>query len=154
MTEQAVAYHPDPATRPTQVRWAFRLWLGSGVLLVALGVYLLIASLFETAWHLDRLAVEVLVIILGLAYISLARKACMGAQWRGSLAALTSVVAVMLLVLTVGFQSGLLAAVFAASVVGLAATILAYRPAADAWFTGKAKDCGNAGGKTKGRNAQ
>lgn len=140
MTDQTVTYQPDPSTRPTQVRWAFRLWLGSGALLLALGAYLLIASFFDAGWHLDRIAIEILVMLVGLTYISLSRKACSGAQWRGSLAALTSVVAVMLLVLTIGFQSGLLAVVFAASVVGLGATILAYRPVANAWFTGKPTD--------------
>ena len=45
----------------------------------------------------------------------------------------------MLLVLTIGFQSPGLAGVLAAAVIGLGGTILAYRPASDAWFNGR--DC-------------
>ncbi|GAA3951234.1 hypothetical protein [Gordonia caeni] len=139
MTEQAVAFTPDPATRPKTVRWALRLWLVSGVLLVALGVVSIITTLLGAGWHLDVLGIGVLVIILGLCYLMLSRKACLVPQWRGSLAALSGVSVVMLLVLTIGFQSPGLAGVLAAAVIGLGGTILAYRPTADAWFNGR--DC-------------
>lgn len=137
MTEQAVAYVPDLATRPSTVRWAQRLWLVSGALLVALGVVSIVTTLLDTGWHLDVLALGVLVLGVGTGYLLLSRKACRVPQWRGSLAALSGVAVVMLLVLTIGFQSPSLAVLLAAAVIGLAATILAYRPDADAWFTGK-----------------
>lgn len=133
MTERTTA-KPDPAIRPNTVRWALRLWLTSGFLIAALGVVFIVLSLLETGWHLDRIAVAVLVLAVGLAYISLARKAYCVPQWRGSLAALTVVAVIMLLVLTIGFQSPALALILFAAVIGLAGSILAYRPDADAWF--------------------
>ncbi|WP_298446466.1 hypothetical protein [Gordonia sp. (in: high G+C Gram-positive bacteria)] len=133
MTDAATA-KPDPARRPNTVRWALRLWLTSGVLLMILGVISIITSAFGAGWHLGDLAVAVIVVGIGLVYASLARKAYCQPQWRGSLAALTVVVVIMVLVLTIGYQSPGLAVVLAAAVVGLAGSILAYRPDADAWF--------------------
>ena len=140
MIEQSPGYVPDPATRPTQVRWAFGLWLLSGLLLVVLGVISLVAEAFQSRWNLGVLAVEVLIGAVGLAYILLARKATCVPQWRGSLAALTFVVVVMVLVLTIGFQSPGLAVVLAVTTIGFAGTVLAYRPKADAWFNGSESD--------------
>ncbi|GAC56852.1 hypothetical protein GOHSU_14_00190 [Gordonia hirsuta DSM 44140 = NBRC 16056] len=140
MTKPPWGFSPDLATRPPLVRWAFRLWLTSGVLLAALGVISIVTSALDAGWPLGVLAVAVLILAVGLTYISLIRKACRGPQARGIMAALTIVVTVMILVLTIGFQSGPLAVVLVAAVIGLIGTILAYRPSADDWFTGKDSD--------------
>jgi len=131
---------PDPANRPTQVMWALRLWLISGALLIALGVWGVVATMLDTGWDFGVIAVAVLFIVVGAAYIVLSRNACTIVQWRGALAALTCVVVAMLLVLTIGFADASLALVLAASVVGLFGSLLAYRPEADAWFTGRDLD--------------
>ncbi|MGB3302595.1 hypothetical protein [Gordonia sp. (in: high G+C Gram-positive bacteria)] len=126
---------PDPHARPTLVVWALRLWMLSGVLLIALGVLGIIDDVVNFGFDFGVLAIDVLVIILGVAYLLLGAKTYRGAvQWRSSLSALTCVVAAMLLPLTIGFQSGGLALVLASAVVGLCGSVLAYRPQADAWF--------------------
>ncbi|MFM9378422.1 hypothetical protein [Gordonia sp. VNK21] len=141
MTDQETkVYKPDPANRPTQVMWALRLWLISGALLIALGVWGVVATMLDTGWDFGVIAVAVLFIVVGAAYIVLSRNACTIVQWRGALAALTCVVVAMLLVLTIGFADASLALVLAASVVGLFGSLLAYRPEADAWFTGRDLD--------------
>ncbi|MFT3661141.1 MAG: hypothetical protein QM809_06995 [Gordonia sp. (in: high G+C Gram-positive bacteria)] len=136
MTEMNKDFVPDPATRPVSVRWAFGLWTAAGVLLAALGAVSLVTELWS-GWHLGLMAVEVLVAAVGAAYIMLARRAMCRQQWRGALAALTFVVVVMLLVLTIGFRSSGLAVVLAVAVLGFWGTVLAYRPKADAWFNGR-----------------
>lgn len=138
--QETKVYRPDPAARPTQVMWALRLWLISGALLIALGVWGVVATMLDTGWDFGVIAVAVLFIVVGAAYIVLSRNACTIVQWRGALAALTCVVVAMLLVLTIGFADASLALVLAASVVGLFGSLLAYRPEADAWFTGRDLD--------------
>ena len=134
------AYRPDPATRPNTVTWALRLWLISGALLVVIGVTTLVLSLFDGGWDMGVIAVEFMVTAVGLAYVALARRAFCEPQWRGALAALTVVAVAMLLILAVGFRSPGLAVVLAAAVIGLFGSLFAYRPDADAWFTGKDPD--------------
>ncbi len=134
---RAHLFVPDPATRPGSVRWALRLWLLSGLLLAALGVSAIVTTVLDAGWDFGLLAVAVLVLVVGLIYVSLSRKACRAQQWRGSLAALTCVVVVMLLVLTIGFGSPGLSTVLGAAVIGMIGSALAYRPDADAWFNGR-----------------
>lgn len=136
-SDRAPAFVPDLATRPGSVRWALRLWLLSGLLLAGLGVSAIVTALLDAGWDFGLLAVAVLVLVVGLIYISLSRKACRTQQWRGSLAALTCVVVAMLLVLTIGFGSPGLSAVLGAAVIGIIGSALAYRPDADAWFNGR-----------------
>jgi len=138
--QQTRTYKPDPADRPQQVIWARRLWLISGGLLIGLGIWGVIATVLDTGWDLGIISVAVIMAVVGFAYIALARNACAVPQWRGSLAALTCVVVIMLLVLTIGFADPSLALVLGAAVLGLFGSILAYRPEADAWFTGRDLD--------------
>lgn len=133
---------PDPKDRPSQVVWAFRLWLTSGALLIALGVLAVVADTVNLGLEFGVLAVDCLVIILGVGYFLLAAKTYRGAvEWRSSLSALTCVVVAMLLPLTIGFQSGGLAVVLASAVIGLFGSLLAYRPLADKWFKCQLGDC-------------
>ncbi|MFZ2511433.1 MAG: hypothetical protein WAW85_10140 [Gordonia sp. (in: high G+C Gram-positive bacteria)] len=129
-------FTPDPSTCPTLVRWAYRLWLTSGSLLAVVGVVSIVLAVLEVGWNLGLLAVAILVTAVGLAYLPMARKAMRHHQGRGVLASLTVVVLVMVLVLTIGFQSGELALVLFIAVIGFAGSVLAYRPAADAWYNG------------------
>lgn len=133
---------PDPRDRPTQVVWALRLWMISGALLIALGVLGVVFDVIDVGFDFGRLSIDVLVAILGLAYLLLGAKTYRGAvQWRSSLSALTCVVVAMLLPLSIGFQSEGLAIVLASAVVGLLGSVLAYRPLADHWFKCQLGDC-------------
>ncbi|WP_050792794.1 hypothetical protein [Gordonia neofelifaecis] len=133
---------PDPKDRPVLVVWALRLWMISGALLIALGVLGVIADAIKLGFDFGVLAIDVLVMLLGLAYLLLGAKTYRGAvQWRSSLSALTCVVVAMLLPLTIGFQSGGLAIVLASAVIGLFGSVLAYRPPADRWFKCQLGDC-------------
>lgn len=129
-------FTPDPSTRPALVRWAYWLWLTSGCLLAVVGIVSIVLTALEAGWNLGLLAVAVLVTAVGLVYLPMARKAMCHHQGRGVIASLTVVVTVMMLVLTIGFQSGELALVLFIAVIGFAGSVLAYRPAADAWYNG------------------
>lgn len=107
----------------------------SGALLIALGVLGVIDDVVKLGFDFGVLAIDVLVMILGVAYFLLGAKTYRGAvQWRSSLSALTCVVVAMLLPLAIGFQSPGLALVLASAVVGLFGSVLAYRKPADQWF--------------------
>ncbi len=122
--------------------WALRLWMASGVLLIGLGAFGIVADAVSLGFDFGILAVDFLILILGVAYLLLGAKTYRGAvQWRSSLSALTCVVVAMLLPLTIGFQSAGLAVVLAAAVVGLFGSVLAYRPLADRWFKCQLGDC-------------
>ncbi|GED99667.1 hypothetical protein nbrc107696_01140 [Gordonia spumicola] len=126
---------PDPKERPALVVWAMRLWMLSGALLIALGVLGIVDQSVNVGLEFGPLALGVLVVVLGVAYLLLGAKTYRGElQWRSSLSALTCVVVAMLLPLTIGFQSSGLAVVLACAVVGLAGSLLAYRPQSDKWF--------------------
>ncbi|MFT4086808.1 MAG: hypothetical protein QM658_06565 [Gordonia sp. (in: high G+C Gram-positive bacteria)] len=141
---------PDPAKRPKLVTWALRLWVASGVLLIAIGVLAEISTAVNVGLRFGELAIGVLVVIVGAAYCLLARRAYTGhVQWRGSLAALTCVVVAMLLIVTIGFASAGFAVLLAAAVIGLFGSLLAYRPEADAWFNGKDDDVAAGKGSAK-----
>ena len=129
-------FTPEPLTRPVLVRWAYRLWLASGCLLAAVGIVSIVLTVLDSGWELGLLAVAILVTAVGLVYLPMARKAVLHHQGRGVIASLTVVVTVMVLVLTIGFQSGELALVLFISVLGFAGSVLAYRPTADAWYNG------------------
>ena len=129
---------PDPNDRPSLVVWALRLWMISGALLVALGVLTIIEESASVGLEFGPLAIGVLIVLVGIAYFLLGSKTYRGElQWRSSLSALTCVIVALLLPLTIGFQSPGLAIVLAVAVVGLAGSVLAYRPASDAWFNCK-----------------
>ncbi len=134
---------PDPRDRPTLVVWAMRLWMISGALLIALGVLTVVDQFANVGLKFGPLATGVLIILLGVAYLLLGAKTYRGElQWRSSLSALTCVVVAMLLPLTIGFQSSGLAVVLACAVIGLAGSLLAYRPKSDQWFNCKLNgDC-------------
>ncbi|MGV9713305.1 hypothetical protein ACWDTI_21870 [Gordonia sp. NPDC003424] len=125
---------PDHATRPKLVVWAYRCWVASGALLVVLGILFIVLGITTTGPTLGPVGVGVVVAAIGAAYILIGSKAFAGdARWRSSLAALTLVVVVMLLIVSFGFRFlsiGLLVAL-----VGLFGSLLAYRPEAEAWYT-------------------
>lgn len=137
------AQKPDPNERPTLVGWALRLWMISGALLVALGILTIIDHSVSVGLEFGPLAIGVLIVIVGVAYFLLGAKTYRGElQWRSSLSALTCVIVALLLPLTIGFQSPGLAIVLAVAVIGLVGSLLAYRPASDAWFNCKLNgDC-------------
>ncbi|WOC11716.1 hypothetical protein [Gordonia sp. MP11Mi] len=129
---------PDPNDRPSLVVWALRLWMISGALLVALGILTIIDHSVSVGLEFGPLAIGVLIVMVGVAYFLLGSKTYRGElQWRSSLSALTCVIVALLLPLTIGFQSPGLAIVLAVAVIGLAGSVLAYRPASDAWFNCK-----------------
>ena len=146
-TTRAKTEKPNPDDRPGLVVWALRLWMLSGALLIALGVLTIVFETVRVGFEFGPVAIGVLVVLVGVAYFLLGGKTYRGElQWRSSLSALTCVIAVLLLPLTIGFQSPGLAIVFAAAVVGLAGSILAYRPTSDAWFNCKLSgDCAPGG---------
>jgi hypothetical protein len=127
---------PDPAQRPNIVVWAYRCWLVAGGLLAALGVAYILLGIFVTVETLIPVGIGVLVAAVGVAYILLGSKTYTGDErWRSSLAALTLVVVIMLLVLS--FLAPLLAVALLVAIIALFGSLLAYRPEADTWFTGK-----------------
>ncbi|MGV9669371.1 MULTISPECIES: hypothetical protein [unclassified Gordonia (in: high G+C Gram-positive bacteria)] len=127
---------PDPAQRPNVVVWAYRCWLVAGGLLAALGAAYILMGIFVFVETLVPVGAGVLVAAVGVAYILLGSKTYTGDErWRSSLAALTLVVVIMLLVLS--FLSFWLAIALLPAILGLLGSLLAYRPAGDAWFTGK-----------------
>ena len=77
-----------------------------------------------------------MVAVVGVGYILLGSKAYTGdARWRSSLAALTLVVVAMLLFLSLGMN--FFAFPLLAGIIGLFGSLLAYRPPAETWYTGK-----------------
>ncbi|UPG69152.1 hypothetical protein [Gordonia hongkongensis] len=127
---------PDPALRPTLVVWAYRCWLVSGVLLVALGALVIVVSAVSDTGTVTSGVLGAMVAVVGVGYILLGSKAYTGdVRWRSSLAALTLVVVAMLLFLSLGMN--FFAFPLLAGLVGLFGSLLAYRPPAEAWYTGK-----------------
>ncbi|MFE0747800.1 hypothetical protein [Gordonia sp. NPDC058843] len=130
---------PDPALRPKLVVWAYRCWLTSGALLIALGALVVVVSAVGDSGTVTSGVLGAMVAVVGVAYILLGSKAFTGdARWRSSLAALTLVVVAMLLFLSLGMN--FFAFPLLAGIVGLFGSLLAYRPPAEAWFTGKAPE--------------
>lgn len=127
---------PDPANRPSVVVWAYRCWVVSGALLMALGAVYVVIGVVATGQTLAPVGIGILVAALGVAYVFLGTKTYPGDErWRSSLAALTLVAVIMLLILT--FLAPLLAFALLAGIIGLFGSLLAYRPESDAWFSGK-----------------
>ncbi|MFT4125493.1 MAG: hypothetical protein QM662_04610 [Gordonia sp. (in: high G+C Gram-positive bacteria)] len=128
--------NPDPALRPHLVTWAYRCWVISGGLLAVLGAGYVVVGVVGSGPTLAPVGIGFLVAAVGAAIVLLGTKAFTGDErWRSSLAALTLVVVVMLLILS--FVINLLALALLAAVVGLFGSLLAFRPESDAWFTGK-----------------
>ncbi|AZG47991.1 hypothetical protein [Gordonia insulae] len=125
---------PDPAQRPKQVVWAYRCWTVSGGLLAALGVLFIVLGFTTSGPTLLPVGVGFIIAVIGVGYIILGSKAFVGdVRWRSSLAALTLVVVIMLLVVSFGIP--ILALALLAAIVGLFGSLLAYRPDADAWYS-------------------
>lgn len=128
---------PDRSRRPKLVTWAYRCWMAAGVLLVVLGIVGEVGVVLDVsgASILAPMALNVVVIAVGVAILMMGTKAYLGdLRWRSSLAALTLVVVAMLLLLSIGFGAPLLAVQLLAAIVGLFGSLLAYRPVSDAWF--------------------
>ncbi|MFW0785999.1 hypothetical protein AAFP35_15915 [Gordonia sp. CPCC 206044] len=126
---------PDPAQRPKLVVWAYRCWTASGVLLVALGVLFIVLGLVLSGSTLGPVGVGFIVAVVGAAYILLGSKSFVGdARWRSSLAALTLVVVIMLLICS--FFIPILALALLVSLIGLLGSLLAFRPESETWYTG------------------
>ncbi|ROZ98823.1 hypothetical protein [Gordonia sp. OPL2] len=124
---------PDPAQRPKQVVWAYRCWTVSGGLLAALGVLFIVIGIVSSGPTLLPIGIGVIVGIIGVAYILLGSKAFVGdVRWRSSLAALTLVMVILLLVVSFGLP--VLAFALLAAIVGLFGSMMAYRPEADTWY--------------------
>ena len=121
---------PVDGATPKQARWAMRLWLASGVLLLVTAVYSLIVGI--AAGSAFPIGLAVVCLIAGVVTIVLGRRAGAGdPRWRSSVAVLTLVVTVlgMLLAVLLGIPFVLLC-----GLVGLVGSLLAYRPAAEPWF--------------------
>ncbi|MGC4934359.1 hypothetical protein ACLQ3C_11830 [Gordonia sp. DT30] len=148
-------HKPDPAQRPNVVAWAYRCWLVSGALLVILGIVYVVLGVVLSGPTLIPVGIGVVVAIVGGAYGFLGTNAYAGdIRWRSSLAALTLVAVIMLLVLS--FLAPILAFALIAGIIGLFGSLLAYRPQGDAWFTGKDPATANESrpGKNSGRTAK
>ncbi|QUD85779.1 hypothetical protein J8M97_18805 [Gordonia polyisoprenivorans] len=116
--------------------WAYRCWLSAGALLVILGVVYAVLAVIVPGPTLLPVGIGVLIAAIGAAEAFIGTKAYTGDErWRSSLAALTLVAVIMLLILS--FLESLLAFALLAAVIGLFGSLLAYRPEGDAWFTGK-----------------
>ncbi|WP_238421445.1 hypothetical protein [Gordonia sp. 'Campus'] len=132
---------PDPAQRPKLVVWAYRCWLVSGSLLVALGALVIVLSALDDSGTVASGVLGAMVAVVGVAFILLGSKAFTGdARWRSSLSALTLVVVAMLLFLSVGLGSPVFALALIAGIIGLFGSLLAYRPPSETWYTGKAPE--------------
>jgi hypothetical protein len=142
---------PDPDTRPNLVTWAYRLWLASGTGIAALGIAGAIAGFLVDGSTLAPVGIGVLLTAVGVAFVLMGSRAFVGdARWRSSLAALTLVVVVMLLLFSLMFMSPWFAIVLLVAIAGLFGSLLAYRPESEQWYTGEPPDKqSRAGGRTK-----
>lgn len=146
-TKAAAVTKPDPADRPSLVVWAYRCWVASGTLLVALGVLYMVIGALTSGERLLGVGVGAIVLAVGVAFILLGTKAYTGDdRWRSSLAALTLVVTIILLVLSFGVPT--LAFALVAAIIGLLGSLLAYRPEPESWYAGAEKPSRSAGYKT------
>ncbi|MFW0795233.1 hypothetical protein AAFP30_15575 [Gordonia sp. CPCC 205515] len=125
---------PDHATRPKLVVWAYRCWVISGALLIALGVLAIVLGIFTSGPTLGPVGIGVIIAAVGGAYVLMGSKAFTGdARWRSSLAALTLVVVIMLVI--IGFVYPIFAIALLVALVGLVGSLLAFRPDSEAWYT-------------------
>ncbi|RPA65946.1 hypothetical protein EF294_02310 [Gordonia oryzae] len=116
--------------------WAYRCWLLAGALLMILGIGYVVLAVITPGPTLLPVGIGVLIAAIGAAEAFIGTKAYTGDErWRSSLAALTLVAVIMLLILS--FAASLLACALLAAIIGLFGSLLAYRPEGDAWFTGK-----------------
>ncbi|GAA2064052.1 hypothetical protein [Williamsia deligens] len=122
-----------PASTPRQALWAGRLWLASGVVLVVTAIWALVVGILNTSAFFVGIAV--VSVAAGAATVVLGRRAGLGdPRWRSTVAVLTLVVTIlgMLLAVLLGIPFVLIG-----GLLGLVGSMLAYRPAAEPWFTEK-----------------
>lgn len=126
---------PDPATRPRVLVWAHRCWLLSGALLVLLGIAFVVLGFVIDGSTIEPVGIGLLTALVGAAYLLMSTRVFAGdLRWRSSLAALTLVAVIMLLI--VSFVWNVVALALLAAIIGLFGSLLAFRPESDAWFTG------------------
>lgn len=119
---------PGPAA-PKQATWAVRLWNAGGVLFILSAV---IYFAFGDARALP-VGLGIISAAVGIGLVVLARRASGGdARWRSTVAVLTLTATVLGMLVaaltTVPF-------VLISGLVAIAGSMLAYRPAAEPWFT-------------------
>lgn len=125
----------EAVPRPGILKWGYRCWVISGVLLVGAGSWAVAAGFVEAGAVFGPVAFGVVAIVVGAAYVLLGYKAYHGdARWRSALSALTLVMTGMMLFIAIGFGSPGYAIVLAVAVIGLLGSLLAYRPASEDWF--------------------
>ncbi|MGJ0117970.1 hypothetical protein ACQ7HM_02085 [Williamsia sp. MIQD14] len=119
---------------PTMAVWAARLWLASAVLFGVSAVWFLwigigSGSAFGIGLGVISIAIAAAVYILG------RRAATPDARWRSTVSVLTLVVTMAGMLVAVLFFDPFL---LVSGLVGLVGSMMAYRPAAEKWFTGGA----------------
>lgn len=121
--------------RPKLVVWAYRCWVVSGGLLIALGVLSIVLGVVTSGPTLAPVGIGVIIGAVGTAYVLMGSKAFTGdARWRSSLAALTLVAVVMLVI--VSFVYAIFAFALLSALIGLIGSLLAFRPDSEAWYSG------------------
>ncbi|MGU3291929.1 hypothetical protein [Williamsia sp. M5A3_1d] len=117
---------------PPMAVWAARLWLASAVLFGASAVWFLLigigsGSAFGIGLGVISIAIAAAVFVLG------RRAATPDARWRSTVSVLTLVVTMAGMLVAVLFFDPFL---LVSGLVGLVGSMMAYRPAAEKWFTG------------------
>ncbi|MFT4044994.1 MAG: hypothetical protein QM673_17670 [Gordonia sp. (in: high G+C Gram-positive bacteria)] len=126
---------PDPAQRPKLVVWAYRCWLIGAAVLGLVGTGCILLGIFARGASLLPVGLGIFVVAIGIAFVVLGTKTYVGdARWRSSLAALTMVVVLMLVFVSLVWN--VMAFALLGAVIGLTGSMLAYRPDADIWFGG------------------
>lgn len=122
----------NPAVPPKLVRLAFRLWLAAAVIVIVVGILTLIVNGTVTGFLFG-----IFFIVIGVVIGILARQAYPGdPRWRSSLSVLLLVLTALSLFGSVVFGPAL-ALVLLGSIIGLAGSMAAYRPASEPWFAEK-----------------
>ncbi len=121
---------PESGT-PKMALWARRLWFASGVLFLATAAWFLVIGIANISAF--GIGLGLVSAAVGVAMLLLIRRADTGdARWRSALAVLSLTVTVLGMLIAALFLDPF---VLLSGLVGLAGSMMAYRPAAEPWFT-------------------
>ena len=121
---------PGPAA-PSLAVWAVRLWMASGVLFLASAAWFLIIGIGST--NALGIGLGVVSAGVGVGMLLLTRRTGSGdPRWRSVLAVLSLTVSVLGMLMAALFLDPFL---LISGIVGLVGSMMAYRPAAEPWFT-------------------
>ncbi|MBT0565975.1 hypothetical protein [Williamsia sp. CHRR-6] len=124
--------NPDPVIAPSLATWSLRLWFASGALFAVTGAIIAVAAAFAGAAF--GIGVGTLSVLIGVGIGVLARRVAQreDPRWRSALAMLTLIATVLGMLLSVLAINPIM---LICGLIGLVASMMAYRPEPDAWFS-------------------